>query len=61
MSYCQDCGCRVGYLGCENCNEIQYIHQQYIDQDMEVPDSIMKEVLEDTNKQVASGRLKFYE
>lgn len=30
MAYktCEDCGCRIYNLGCVNCNEIDYIHEQ---------------------------------
>lgn len=36
--YCENCGCRVYSNGCVNCNEELYIMDQYIEQDMKLPD-----------------------
>ena len=43
-SYCDNCGCKVYSGACVNCHEAVYIQDQYIDLEMEVPDSILKEV-----------------
>lgn len=39
-SYCENCGCKVYRNGCVNCNEIEYIEEQYHDLDMAVPESV---------------------
>lgn len=31
MSYCENCGCKVGRLGCVNCHEIEYIEEQVLE------------------------------
>ena len=46
MSYCDNCGCKVYNGACTNCHEAVYIQEQYIDLEMEVPDSITKKVAE---------------
>lgn len=39
MKTCENCGCRIDSAGrCENCHEELYILDQYIEQDMEIPD-----------------------
>jgi hypothetical protein len=38
MKHCEDCGNLIGVHGCEWCNEESYIYDQYIEQDMELPD-----------------------
>lgn len=43
-SHCDNCGERVYNGACVNCHEEVYIQEQYIDLDMEVPDSINKKV-----------------
>ena len=49
MKTCEDCGCRVYNGRCTNCHEELYILDQYIEQDMPLPDSntpFMKKVVE---------------
>jgi len=49
MKHCEDCGNLIGVHGCEWCNEESYIYDQYIEQDMELPDEdsdFMKKVRE---------------
>lgn len=46
MKSCENCGCRVSRLGCENCNEAHYIDEQYADLGMETPESIYEEMRE---------------
>ena len=42
MSYkgCENCGCRVYNGKCQNCHEIEYIEEQYLQEDMPCPQSI---------------------
>jgi hypothetical protein len=42
MSYCEDCGCKVYNGACTNCHEEVFIFDQYIDQEMELPDNNSK-------------------
>lgn len=35
--HCENCGCRIGRHGCENCHEEAYILDQYRDQEMADP------------------------
>lgn len=38
MKTCEDCGCRVYNGRCVNCHEELIILDQYIEQDMDLPD-----------------------
>lgn len=46
MGYCEDCGCKSYSGRCTNCHEETYIEDQYIDLNMEVPESIAKKSAE---------------
>lgn len=37
MSYCEDCGSKMGHHGCTWCNEESYIVDQYYELDMPLP------------------------
>lgn len=41
--YCENCGEKFYSRGCVNCNEVNYIEDQYHDLSMDVPDSIYDE------------------
>lgn len=43
METCENCGVKKENLGCLNCNEIEYIEEQYISQDLQVPKTIEQE------------------
>ena len=52
MTYCEDCGCKIIGGHCVNCHEEVHILNQYIDQDMELPDDnseFMKKVATQVN------------
>lgn len=49
-SYCNDCGCKVYGGWCTNCNEVQFIRQQYVDQNMEIPERFERECVENAKK-----------
>ena len=38
MKTCEDCGNRIGIHGCTWCNEESYIVDQYIEENMPLPD-----------------------
>ena len=42
-----DCGCKVYSGYCVNCNEEHFIEEQYIELDMEIPDSIYEKSRKD--------------
>lgn len=46
MSYCDNCGSRVYGGKCVNCNELEFIVEQYEDLGMEVPESLVIEAAE---------------
>lgn len=51
MKTCENCGCKVYRLGCENCNEESYIYEQYVDLDIEpIPKSISDKYNEQQNE-----------
>lgn len=56
--YCEDCGCRVYSAGCTNCNEVQYIGQQYVRQEMEMSKELLDQIQEDQQKQLTAARVK---
>lgn len=59
--YCDNCGCAVGRLGCENCNEESYIVEQYYDQGMPLPDEntdFMKKYHEQQKNQDEKGNIE---
>ncbi len=37
MSFCEDCGSKMGHHGCTWCNEESYIVDQYYELDMPLP------------------------
>lgn len=47
MSYCDNCGCKEYNGACTNCHESLYIEQQYIDLNMDVPDTLSKQCVKD--------------
>lgn len=52
MSNCENCGNKIGRLGCEWCNEESYIVEQYHELNMELPDEeteFMKKYREQQN------------
>ncbi len=49
MMTCENCGCRVYNGNCINCHEVVYIRDQYLELDMDVPESILKECAEVEN------------
>jgi hypothetical protein len=48
MSYqtCEDCGCRIYNGHCVNCHEETFIAEQYRNEGMNVPESILEEETE---------------
>lgn len=50
MAYCEDCGCKSYNGACTNCHKEIYIEEQYIDLDMDVPNSIFKKAREQEKK-----------
>lgn len=59
MEYCEDCGCKVFSGKCTNCHEELYIEEQYIDQDMKLPNSD-SEFMKKVNKQRKEVDRKLY-
>lgn len=43
MTYCENCGSKVYKNGCVNCNEIEYIEEQYNELDIDCPDNVRLE------------------
>ena len=52
MKTCEDCGSKVYSGYCVNCNEDHYIEKQYIEQDMEVPETISQKARQDDKEAV---------
>lgn len=53
MKTCQDCGCKIIGNHCVNCHEETFIHEQYIDQGIKLPDEkteFMKRVAQQSGK-----------
>lgn len=57
MTYCENCGCKVYKNGCVNCNEIEYIEDQYNELDLDCPDSVRLEAERSRKERFKKGEV----
>jgi hypothetical protein len=58
---CENCGCKVYSKGCVNCNEENYILEQYYEQGIKTPNEeteFMKKVLEDEKNRLHNNNME---
>ena len=58
MKHCEDCGCKVFSGRCVNCNEVEYIEDQYYELDMPVPKIIQEQSQESRDERKRKEKIR---